>query len=160
MQGEFARAVPSSVERSNDVARQIIVAIGYALLLIVGLAMIFPFVWTIGTSLKLPGEIFYYPPAFSAASLAAIRDVVAPEDLIEATDEDAARFNVNAVNIDDRLVMAKASPELVARLAERGYRVSQVDLLPFLMSGGGAYCMALRLDNCSAEASALRRAAE
>ena len=106
------------------------------------------------------GEIFYYPPAFSAASLAAIRDVVAPEDLIEATDEDAARFNVNAVNIDDRLVMAKASPELVARLAERGYRVNQVDLLPFIMSGGGAYCMALRLDNRSAEASALLRAAE
>jgi len=106
------------------------------------------------------GEIFYYPPAFSAVSLTAIRDVVAPEDLIEATDEDAARFNVNAVNIDDRLVMAKASPELVARLAERGYRVSQVDVLPFIMSGGGAYCMALRLDNRSAEASALRRAAE
>jgi hypothetical protein len=38
--------------------------------------------------------------------------------------------------------------------------VSQVDLLPFLMSGGGAYCMALRLDNRSAEASALLRAAE
>ena len=106
------------------------------------------------------GEIFYYPPAFSAASLAKIHDVVAPEDLIEATDEDAARFNVNAVNIDDRLVMASASPDLVARLAERGYRVSQVDLLPFIMSGGGAYCMALRLNNCSAEASALRRAAE
>ena len=106
------------------------------------------------------GEIFYYPPAFSAASLAKIHDVVAPEDLIEATDEDAARFNVNAVNIDDRLVMASASPDLVARLAERGYRVSQVDLLPFIMSGGGAYCMALRLDNRSAEASALLRAAE
>jgi N-dimethylarginine dimethylaminohydrolase len=106
------------------------------------------------------GEIFYYPPAFSAASLAKIRDVVAPEDLIEATDEDAARFNVNAINIDDHLVMAKASSDLVARLAERGYRLSQVDLLPFIMSGGGAYCMALRLDNRSAEASALRRAAE
>ena len=106
------------------------------------------------------GEIFYYPPAFSAASLAKIHDVVAPEDLIEATDEDAARFNVNAVNIDDRLVMANASSDLVARLAERGYRVSQVDLLPFIMSGGGAYCMALRLNNCSAEASALRHAAE
>jgi N-dimethylarginine dimethylaminohydrolase len=106
------------------------------------------------------GEIFYYPPAFSAASLAKIREVVAREDLIEATDEDAARFNVNAVNINDRLVMASASPDLVARLAERGYRVSQVDLLPFIMSGGGAYCMALRLDNRSAEASALLRAAE
>ncbi len=106
------------------------------------------------------GEIFYYPPAFSPASLAAIREVVAPEDLIEATDEDAARFNVNAINIDDRLVMANASPDLVARLAERGYRVSEVDLMPFIMSGGGAYCMVLRLDHRSAEASALRRAAE
>jgi len=106
------------------------------------------------------GEIFYYPRAFSAASLAKIRDIVAREDLIEATDEDAARFNVNAVNIDDCLVMACASPDLVARLTERGYRVSQVDLLPFIMSGGGAYCMTLRLDNRSAEASALLRAAE
>ena len=106
------------------------------------------------------GEIFYYPPAFSAASLAAIRDVVAFEDLIEATDEDAARFNVNAVNIDDRLVMASASPHLVARLRERGYRVSEVDLLPFIMSGGGAYCMTLRLDRRSIEADALRLAAE
>jgi len=106
------------------------------------------------------GEIFYYPAAFSAESLAAIRDVVPPEDLIEATDEDAARFNVNAVNIGDRLVMAKASSDLVARLAERGYRVSEVDLLPFIMSGGGAYCMSLRLDNRSADVSALRRAAE
>jgi N-dimethylarginine dimethylaminohydrolase len=106
------------------------------------------------------GEIFHYPPAFSKASLAAIRDIVPPEDLIEATDEDAARFNVNAVNIGDCLVMAKASRDLVARLSERGYRVSEVDLLPFIMSGGGAYCMTLRLDNQSAEASAVRRAAE
>ena len=106
------------------------------------------------------GEVFYYPPAFSAASLAAIRDVVAPEDLIEATDEDAARFNVNAINIDNRLVMGAASPDLVARLAERGYRVSEVDLRPFLMAGGGAYCMALSLNNWSAEANVLRRAAE
>ena len=106
------------------------------------------------------GEIFYYPPAFSAASLAAIRNVVASEDLIEATDEDAARFNVNAVNINDRLVMASASPHLVARLAERGYRVSEVDLLPFMMSGGGAYCMTLRLDHRRIEAGASRLAAE
>jgi N-dimethylarginine dimethylaminohydrolase len=106
------------------------------------------------------GEVFYYPPAFSPASLAAIRKVVASEDLIEATDEDAARFNVNAVNIYDRLVMASASPQLVARLAERGYCVSEVDLLPFIMSGGGAYCMTLRLDRHSIEANALRLAAE
>lgn len=105
------------------------------------------------------GEILYYPPAFTAASLAAIRAAVRAEDLIEASDEDAARFNVNAVNIDDQLVMAQASPDLVSRLAERGYRVSQVDLTPFIMSGGGAYCMTLRLDRVTAS-SALLDAAE
>lgn len=106
------------------------------------------------------GEIFYYPPAFSTASLALIRDIVPPEDLIEATDEDAACFTVNAVNIGDCLVMAKASRGLVVRLAERGYRVTEVDLLPFIMSGGGAYCMTLRLDHQSVEASAVLCAAE
>jgi N-dimethylarginine dimethylaminohydrolase len=105
------------------------------------------------------GEVLYYPPAFSAAALTAIRDLVAPQDLIEATDEDARRFNVNAVNIGDCLVMASASPELVARLAERGYRVLQVDLAPFLLAGGGAYCMTLRLDRRSSAVDALRRAA-
>jgi hypothetical protein len=48
----------------------------------------------------------------------------------------------------------------VARLAERGYRVTEVDLLPFIMSGGGAYCMTLRLDRRSIEPDALRLAAE
>jgi N-dimethylarginine dimethylaminohydrolase len=105
------------------------------------------------------GEILYYPPAFSAAALAAIREAVAADDLIEATDEDAARFTINAVNIDDRLVMASASPRLVARLAERGYRVTDIDLLPFIMSGGGAYCMTLRLDRRAAARRGIGRCA-
>ena len=102
------------------------------------------------------GEILYYPPAFSAASLAAIRDCVAPDDLIEASAEDAERFTINAVNIGRTLVMAEASPRLKARLAERGYRVAEVDLLPFILAGGGAYCMTLRLDRSSGAAAALR----
>ena len=102
------------------------------------------------------GEIFYYPPAcFPPPPLLRSRSIVAPRD----TDRSDGRgmrhsFNVNAVNIGDCLVMAKASPGLGARLAERGYRVTEVDLLPFIMSGGGAYCMTLRLDNQSAEATA------
>lgn len=106
------------------------------------------------------GEILYYPPAFSPAALAAIRDAADPDALIEATDDDAARFNVNAVNIGGRLVMASATPNLVARLAERGYEVMDVDLGPFIMAGGGAYCMTLRLDRKSAAAGAAQRAAE
>ncbi len=92
------------------------------------------------------GEILYYPPAFSKMSLAAIRDRVPADALIEASDEDAERFAVNAINIGREIVMAEPSQRLAAVLAERGYGIEPVHLAPFIMSGGGAYCMTLRLD--------------
>ena len=79
-------------------------------------------------------------------SLAAIKDRVPAEALIEASDEDAQRFAVNAVNIGREIVMAEPSRRLAERLAERGYNTQALHLRPFIMSGGGAYCMTLRLD--------------
>ena len=95
------------------------------------------------------GEVLYYPPAFTAASDRIIRERVARSDLIEASDEDAARFCVNAVAIGRDIVMASAADRLRGLLAERGYSLHEVDLAPFIMSGGGAYCMTLRLDRSS-----------
>jgi N-dimethylarginine dimethylaminohydrolase len=92
------------------------------------------------------GQVLYYPPAFGPAALDAIRARVAPDDLIEAADEDAAAFCVNAISLNADIVMAKAPARLKARLAERGYRVREVDLAPFILSGGAAFCMTLRLD--------------
>ena len=92
------------------------------------------------------GEVLYYPPAFSKASLSLIRDYVPAESRIEASDEDAARFAVNAVNVGREIVMAEPTERLADELLERGYSVSPVHLRPFIMSGGGAYCMTLRLD--------------
>ena len=92
------------------------------------------------------GEVVYYPKAFSPGSVAAIRDAVAKEKLIEASDEDAAGFCVNAVNIGRQIVMAQPKDGLRAKLRERGYSVTGIDLAPFIMAGGGAYCMTLRLD--------------
>jgi N-dimethylarginine dimethylaminohydrolase len=92
------------------------------------------------------GEVFFYPGAFTAEGNALIRDTVAPDLLIEATDEDAARFCVNAVALDRTIVMATATDRLTGTLRERGYAVSPVALDPFILSGGGAYCMTLRLD--------------
>jgi N-dimethylarginine dimethylaminohydrolase len=102
------------------------------------------------------GEVLYYPPAFTDEALAAIRARV-PEALrIEATDEDAAAFCVNAVNLDRKILMAQAPPTLRARLEARGYELVEVDLSPFILSGGAAYCMTLRLDRTSApQASAI-----
>ena len=48
--------------------------------------------------------------------------------------------------------MARTSARLRAVLAERGYRCVELDLSPFILSGGAAFCMTLRLDRASAGA--------
>jgi len=90
--------------------------------------------------------VLYYPPAFSKMALTAIKDRVPAHALIEASDEDAERFAVNAVNIGREIVMAEPAQRLTGLLNERGYTIAPVHLRPFIMSGGGAYCMTLRLD--------------
>jgi N-dimethylarginine dimethylaminohydrolase len=95
------------------------------------------------------GHVLYYPAAFTPASLAAIRARVPDGLRIEASDEEAEAFCVNAVNLDARIVMAKAPASLKAKLQARGYDIAEVDLAPFILSGGAAYCMTLRLDRTS-----------
>ncbi len=95
------------------------------------------------------GEVLFYPPAFTEAALAVIHAHVPPEQRLEASAEDAAAFCVNAVNIGRTVVMARAPDHVRGLLAGRGYRVREVDLDPFILSGGGAYCMTLRLDRSS-----------
>jgi N-dimethylarginine dimethylaminohydrolase len=92
------------------------------------------------------GEILYHPPAFTPHGRRLIQDRVPEDLLIEASGEDAQRFCVNAVAVERTVIMAEAADPLRGILAERGYRVAEVDLSPFILSGGGAYCMTLRLD--------------
>jgi N-dimethylarginine dimethylaminohydrolase len=92
------------------------------------------------------GEILYYPPALDEEARRQLRDRVSPELLIEASDDDAQRFCVNAVAVGGALVMSHPSADLEQRVVERGYRVAGVDVSPFILSGGGAFCMTLRLD--------------
>ena len=105
------------------------------------------------------GEIVFYPPAFSDDGKATMRSIVGKENLIEASDEDAQGFCVNAVNFGREIVMAQPKDGLRARLAERGYHVTGVNLDPFILSGGGAYCMTLRLNRECAAAKVVREAA-
>lgn len=101
------------------------------------------------------GEILYYPPALSAEARERVAAEVAPELRIEASDDDLAQFNVNAVNVGRDVVMSRCSTRLKDVLEARGYRVHTVDLAPFMLSGGGAFCMTLRLDrHARAESSA------
>ena len=92
------------------------------------------------------GEVVYYPPAFTAAARAAIAERVPKDKLIAAGDDAAAAFSLNAVNIGRDLIMAAPPPALRQRLEELGYRCLPVELSSFILSGGGAFCMTLRLD--------------
>jgi N-dimethylarginine dimethylaminohydrolase len=92
------------------------------------------------------GEALYHPAAFTAAALADIRARVPPDRLIAASDADAAALAVNAVALGRTIVMAPPTPALRRTLEARGYRVVAIDLAPFILSGGAAFCMTLRLD--------------
>jgi N-dimethylarginine dimethylaminohydrolase len=100
------------------------------------------------------GEVIYHPPAFTEAALAAIGARVPASRRIEADAAEAAAFCVNAVNLGRTLIMARAPASLRRTLTRRGYRLVEVDLDPFMLSGGAAYCMTLRLDRTSAAPAA------
>lgn len=95
------------------------------------------------------GEVLYHPDAFTPEAQALIRERVPAAQRIEATPAEAAAFCINAVNLGDRLIMARAPASLRAKLEARGYRLTEIDLDPFILSGGAAYCMTLRLDRTS-----------
>ena len=105
------------------------------------------------------GEVLVFPPAFTPDALSRIRERVPAELLIEAAPDEAAAFCVNAVCLGRTVVMAEAPLRLRAILIERGYRVREVDLAPFILSGGGAFCMTLRLD-LTAAAQPVRQSLE
>jgi len=102
------------------------------------------------------GHVFYYAPAFTAAALRSIRARVAPDARIEADAEAAAAFCVNAVNLGRSIVMAKAPRRLRSSLEELGYHVAEVDLAPFILSGGAAFCLTLRLDTAPMRAASFQ----
>ena len=95
------------------------------------------------------GKVLYYPPAFTPQAQAAIRARVPEAQRIVASDEEAAAFCVNAVNLDAKVIMARAPASLRGKLRDRGYSLVEIDLDPFILSGGAAYCMTLRLDRTS-----------
>jgi N-dimethylarginine dimethylaminohydrolase len=101
------------------------------------------------------GKLLYYPPAFTSAAQATLRACVPEAQRIEASDEEAGAFCVNAVNLDARVIMARAPASLRKKLRSRGYSLVEIDLDPFILSGGGAYCMTLRLDRTSQPRSAI-----
>jgi N-dimethylarginine dimethylaminohydrolase len=96
----------------------------------------------------------YFPGAFTAAGQNLIRERVAGDARIEIGTDDASRLAANAVCLGNTLVMSGCGEHLRAQLEERGYTITITPLGAFLRSGGGAFCLTLRLDRQSAPACA------
>ncbi|MFZ5608089.1 MAG: dimethylarginine dimethylaminohydrolase family protein [Pseudomonadota bacterium] len=93
------------------------------------------------------GHLIYIPGAFNDHGLEVLKTRAGgAEWLVEAGEEDAAGFAVNAVNLGDDIVTAHCSDALRARLEALGYRVHVCPLKTFRMAGGGAFCLTLKLD--------------
>lgn len=92
------------------------------------------------------GDVMYYPNAFTKGSQAKVLERVAKEQLITVGVEDASSFAVNAVNLNNTIVMSSCSEKLGSQLKERGYSVINVPVETFGLSGGSVLCMTLRLD--------------
>ena len=92
------------------------------------------------------GYVLYYPPAFDAESRAVIEKRIPAAKRIVVAEEDALAFACNAVNIDDIIVLNRASADLVRSVARKGFDVQQTPLSEFMKAGGSAKCLTLRLD--------------
>lgn len=92
------------------------------------------------------GYLLYYPPAFDEDSRAVIEARVPAARRIAIDEEDALAFACNAVNIDDAVIVNRATPAFVKALAAKKFRVVQTPLGEFMKAGGSAKCLTLRLD--------------
>ena len=91
------------------------------------------------------GYLLYYPPAFDAYSNRLIEMRVSAAKRIPVTEADAVNFACNAVNIEQAVILNKATEELAGHLASAGFNVIQTPLTEFLKAGGASKCLTLRV---------------
>ena len=133
---------PRSDRRAMD---QVVAVFGQR---VVGLELITDTYYHLDTCFSvLPGgEILYYPEALSVPSRLVVEERVPEAKRIVATAAEAAAFSLNAVALGRTLYLSAPPPSLAAKQAAHGYECVPLDLSCFVMSGGGSFCMTLRLD--------------
>ncbi|MGH3951097.1 MAG: dimethylargininase [Pseudonocardiaceae bacterium] len=90
-----------------------------------------------------PGQIAYYPGAFSAGSRRVLARLF--PGAVLATAADAQVLGLNAVSDGRNVVLPVEAAELGGELAVRGYEPAYVDISELRKSGGGPKCCTLEL---------------
>jgi len=94
------------------------------------------------------GFLMYFPEAFDAASRLQIEAAYAPDKRIIVTEQEAAHFACNVINVGQSVTMHKLTgSDLPDRLMDLGFDVTQLPLGEFLKGGGSAKSLALRLSD-------------
>ncbi|MBW4553569.1 MAG: TIGR00300 family protein [Aphanocapsa sp. GSE-SYN-MK-11-07L] len=91
------------------------------------------------------GYLLYYPPAFDAYSNRLIEIRVPANKRIAVQEADAITFACNAVNVEQTVILNKASDDLKTHLAAAGFEIIETPLTEFLKAGGAAKCLTLRV---------------
>ncbi len=91
------------------------------------------------------GYMMYYPGAFAPESLALLRSRVPEDKRIEVSEDDAAHFACNAVDLNGHVIINNASTSLQDTLCLKGFTPITTALTEFLKSGGAAKCLTLKL---------------
>jgi N-dimethylarginine dimethylaminohydrolase len=112
---------------------------------VVSLTLVDPRFYHLDTALAVLGhnEVMYYPGAFSADSRAILADRF--PDAILADETDAAVFGLNALSDGRNVVLPRQAVGLAARLRDRGYTPTGVELTELLKAGGSVKCCTLEL---------------
>ncbi|MBK3643158.1 amidinotransferase [Streptomyces sp. MBT33] len=88
-------------------------------------------------------EVMYYPGAFSAESLATLRELY--PDAVIAEEADAEVFGLNAVSDGLHVFLPDTATGLAAQLRRRGFEPVGVDLSELLKAGGSVKCCTLEI---------------
>ena len=91
------------------------------------------------------GLVMYHPPAFDYDSRIAIETRIPANRRIIVDTQDAGNFACNAVNINNKIIVNKASDNLKSKLNKLGFEVIEIDLSEFIKAGGSAKCLTLKL---------------
>jgi N-dimethylarginine dimethylaminohydrolase len=112
---------------------------------VVTLRLVDPRFYHLDTALAVLDDttVAYYPNAFSAGSLAALR-LLFP-DAVVATEVDAMVLGLNAVSDGRHVVLPDTATGLAAQVADRGFVPVPVDLCELLGAGGGPKCCTLEI---------------
>lgn len=112
----------------------------------VGLELVDPHWYHLDTAFSplSNGQAIAYAKAFPGKSVTALNDAFGA-DIIWVSEADARNFACNAVVIGQSIIMHKASAELKAALAQRGFEVIEMDVSEFLKAGGACKCLTLEI---------------